>query len=189
MLELALKRAKLQGKAPRILAHLGPAADPWLLHVSVMDVDSSDLMLIHLLPSAEVRPAAPGRSALSVSADDLVELSPDGMVTLDEHGYITSANPAFLELVQEPASGAVIGTPLSQWLKTPGGDVTMLLESLRSHRVVRLFPTTIHGSLGSCLAAELSAAGNGLTERERDRLHLRLRELIAQIWFGDDFST
>jgi transcriptional regulator PpsR len=157
MVELTLKRAKLQGKAPRILAHLGPAADPWLLYVSVMDVDASDLMLIHLLPSTDAHAALPGIYASSVSGDDLVELSPDGMVTLDEQGYITSANPAFLELVQEPSTGAVIGTLLSQWLKTPGGDVTMLLESLRRHRVVRLFPTTIHGSLGSSLAAELSA--------------------------------
>ncbi len=157
MVELTLKRAKLHGKAPRILAHLGPAADPWLLYVSVMDVDSSELMLIHLLPSSEAGAGPPGTYANSVSGDDLVELSPDGMVTLDERGYITSANPAFLELVQEPALGAVIGTLLSQWLKTPGGDVTMLLESLRRHRVVRLFPTTIHGSLGGRLAAELSA--------------------------------
>ena len=28
---------------------------------------------------------------------------------------------------------------------------------------------------------------SGLTERERERLHLRLRELITQIWHGDDF--
>ncbi|MEM9153045.1 MAG: phosphoenolpyruvate carboxylase, partial [Cyanobacteria bacterium P01_F01_bin.3] len=29
----------------------------------------------------------------------------------------------------------------------------------------------------------------GLTQRERSQLHARLRELIAQMWFGDDFRT
>jgi phosphoenolpyruvate carboxylase len=43
-----------------------------------------------------------------------------------------------------------------------------------------------HSEIGRCLGQlELG----GLTERERSRLHSRLRELIAQIWYGDDFRT
>jgi phosphoenolpyruvate carboxylase len=72
--------------------------------------------------------------------------------------------------------------------------VAQTVRELRIELVLTAHPTEItrrtlihkHGEIGRCLAQlEL----NGLTERERDRLHLRLRELIAQIWFGDDFRT
>jgi len=72
--------------------------------------------------------------------------------------------------------------------------VAETVRDLRIELVLTAHPTEItrrtlihkHGEIGRCLAQlELS----GLTERERERLHLRLRELIAQIWFGDDFRT
>ena len=72
--------------------------------------------------------------------------------------------------------------------------VAQTVRELRIELVLTAHPTEItrrtlihkHGEIGRCLAQlEL----NGLTERERDRLQLRLRELIAQIWFGDDFRT
>ena len=68
------------------------------------------------------------------------------------------------------------------------------VRELRIELVLTAHPTEItrrtlihkHGEIGRCLAQlEL----NGLTERERERLHERLRELIAQIWFGDDFRV
>jgi phosphoenolpyruvate carboxylase len=68
------------------------------------------------------------------------------------------------------------------------------VHNLRIELVLTAHPTEItrrtlihkHGEIGRCLAQlEL----NGLTERERERLNERLRELIAQIWFGDDFRV
>ncbi len=66
------------------------------------------------------------------------------------------------------------------------------IAELRIELVLTAHPTEItrrtlihkHGEIGHCLG-QLELAG--LTERERQRLNLRLRELIAQIWFGDDF--
>ena len=66
------------------------------------------------------------------------------------------------------------------------------VRDLKIELVLTAHPTEItrrtlihkHREIGRCLAQlELQ----GLTERERERLHVRLRELIAQIWFGDDF--
>lgn len=68
------------------------------------------------------------------------------------------------------------------------------VRELKIELVLTAHPTEItrrtlihkHSEIGRCLAQlEL----NGLTERERERQQLRLRELIAQIWFGDDFRT
>lgn len=76
----------------------------------------------------------------------------------------------------------------------PQEAVVDTVRELRIELVLTAHPTEItrrtlihkHGEIGRCLAQlELS----GLTERERNRLHERLRELIAQIWFGDDFRV
>jgi phosphoenolpyruvate carboxylase len=68
------------------------------------------------------------------------------------------------------------------------------ISQLKIELVLTAHPTEItrrtlihkHSEIGHCLGQlELE----GLTERERERLHKRLRELIAQIWHGDDFRT
>lgn len=75
---------------------------------------------------------------------------------------------------------------------TPTDAVIATVRELRIELVLTAHPTEItrrtlihkHAEIGRCLA-QLELAG--LTEREREHLHTRLRELIAQIWFGDDF--
>lgn len=68
------------------------------------------------------------------------------------------------------------------------------VEALNIELVLTAHPTEImrrtlihkHTEIGRCLSQlELQ----GLTDRERGQLHVRLRELIAQIWYGDDFRT
>jgi len=74
----------------------------------------------------------------------------------------------------------------------PAEQVITAVRALRIELVLTAHPTEItrrtlihkHAEVGRCLS-QLELAG--LTERERQRLHVRLRELIAQIWFGDDF--
>ncbi len=74
----------------------------------------------------------------------------------------------------------------------PREAIVETIEKLRIELVLTAHPTEImrrtlihkHTEIGRCLSQlELE----GLTERERQRLHDRLRELIAQIWHGDDF--
>tara|TARA_R110002110_G_scaffold415561_2_gene650867 strand:- start:69395 stop:72040 length:2646 start_codon:yes stop_codon:yes gene_type:complete len=73
-------------------------------------------------------------------------------------------------------------------------DIVAAVHALKIELVLTAHPTEItrrtlihkHTEIGNCLGQlELQ----GLTERERERLHTRLRELIAQIWHGDDFRN
>jgi len=71
-------------------------------------------------------------------------------------------------------------------------DIATTIAELKIELVLTAHPTEItrrtlihkHSEIGGCLGQlELG----GLTERERDVLQARLRELITQIWYGDDF--
>jgi phosphoenolpyruvate carboxylase len=73
-------------------------------------------------------------------------------------------------------------------------SVIEAIAELKIELVLTAHPTEItrrtlihkHTEIGHCLGQlELQ----GLTGRERERLHMRLRELIAQIWYGDDFRA
>jgi len=73
-------------------------------------------------------------------------------------------------------------------------SVVQAISELKIELVLTAHPTEItrrtlihkHTEIGNCLGQlELQ----GLTPREREHLHIRLRELIAQIWYGDDFRT
>jgi phosphoenolpyruvate carboxylase len=68
------------------------------------------------------------------------------------------------------------------------------IHELKIELVLTAHPTEImrrtlihkHSEIGHCLGQlELT----GLTEREREQLQLRLRDLVTQIWFGDDFRV
>lgn len=70
--------------------------------------------------------------------------------------------------------------------------VAAAVRGLKIELVLTAHPTEImrrtlihkHSEIGRCLAEmELT----GFTERERAQLQQRLRELVAQIWYGDDF--
>ncbi len=75
-----------------------------------------------------------------------------------------------------------------------GESILATVRRLHIELVLTAHPTEImrrtlihkHSEIGRCLQQlELS----GLTERERRRFEARLRELIAQIWYGDDFRN
>ncbi|WP_232059214.1 phosphoenolpyruvate carboxylase [Kineobactrum salinum] len=72
--------------------------------------------------------------------------------------------------------------------------VVASVNALSIELVLTAHPTEImrrtlihkHTEIGRCLSQlELQ----GLTEREQEQLQSRLRELIAQIWYGDDFRS
>lgn len=93
------------------------------------------------------------------------------------------------------ASGALSSTftNLKEEGVIPEALQKTILE-LKIELVLTAHPTEImrrtlihkHSEIGDCLnQLELK----GLTDRERDQLQLRLRDLITQIWFGDDFRV
>ncbi len=73
-------------------------------------------------------------------------------------------------------------------------SIKSTIDELRMELVLTAHPTEItrrtlihkHSEIGRCLGQlELS----GLTPREQDHLQERLCELVAQIWYGDDFRA
>jgi transcriptional regulator PpsR len=94
------------------------------------------------------------------SAEQIFDLSPDGIVVLDEQGQILHANKSFLGLAEEATLSPIIGVPLGRWFGGSGGDLEMLVDSLRLCASVRQFPATIKGSLGGSTLVEVSALLN-----------------------------
>jgi len=156
-LQAMFQRVREQGKAPGTLVHLGGERRPWLVRASLMKVDSGALLLLQLMPAWSHK-AVP-RAAEVPPFEDLVQGLPDGFTVLDRDGNVRRANQAFADLVEIGAVASVIGQRLDRWLGRPGADVGALLSMLRSHGVVRLFTTAIHGELGSDTEVEISAAG------------------------------
>lgn len=95
------------------------------------------------------------------------------------HSASRNLNSSLLALAEQGVSGESIQASISE---------------LKIELVLTAHPTEItrrtlihkHSEIGECLGKlELG----GLTEREQQKLHARLRELIAQIWYGDDFRV
>lgn len=106
----------------------------------------------------------------------------------DQHHNVSRGADPLLSASRSLATG--LGELLAEGV-APAAVIAAVLE-LRIELVLTAHPTEItrrtlihkHGEIGRCLAQlELQ----GLTDRERERLLVRLRELLAQIWFGDDF--
>lgn len=152
-----LKRARQSGTAPRILVRIGRQGESYMLHARMLEQEEGRLLLVHLMSVAD----APARRVAVqedvFSAGQIFDLSPDGIVVLDEQGQIQHANKSFLGLVEEPALAAIAGAPLARWIGGPGGDLKMLIDSLRLCESVRQFPTTVKGTLGGNTQVEVSA--------------------------------
>ena len=108
----------------------------------------------------------------------------------DQHNNVSRQMDPFLSASRNLANG--LGELAAEGISQ--ASVVDSIRDLKIELVLTAHPTEItrrtlihkHTEIGHCLAQlELE----GLTERERDRLHMRLRELIAQIWYGDDFRA
>ncbi|HKJ52588.1 MAG TPA: helix-turn-helix domain-containing protein [Gammaproteobacteria bacterium] len=88
------------------------------------------------------------------------DLSPDGIVVLDDLGQILHANQSFLDLAEEATLAPIIGRSLTRWIDSAVGDLKMQIDSLRLCESVRKFSTTIKGNLGGNTRVEVSAVMN-----------------------------
>jgi phosphoenolpyruvate carboxylase len=106
----------------------------------------------------------------------------------DQHHNVSRENDPLLSASQSLASG--LGELVAEGVAVEA--VVAAIADLRIELVLTAHPTEItrrtlihkHGEIGRVL--NLLELG-GLTGREQEQLQSRLRELIAQIWFGDDF--
>ena len=155
-----LGRTREVGKTPGIIVHLGPDREPWIVRATLMNAESSAVFMLQLA-SVGPRPLVDRADPQDLTA--LIERMPDGFVVLDLDGVVKQANRSFLDLVQAGAHGAVQGQSLQKWFDVPGADMNVLLANVRQHGVMRLFPTTIRGELGTNVEVEVSAAGDTIT--------------------------
>jgi transcriptional regulator PpsR len=155
VVEAHLTAVRTRGRAEEVRVRAGPRRETWRLSASLVRQDPSSLFLIHLrAPEASGVAVVPETASASLT---LLRDAPDGFVVLNPDGSILSANRAFLDLAQLTAEEEVRGESISRWLGRPGADLTVLLTTLRTHGVVRLFSTSVRGEYGSVTEVELSA--------------------------------
>lgn len=172
-----LARVRQNGKAPGMLIHLGPDAQPWLVRASLMMSEPGPVFLLQLAPVGGARRAV--GSVEPVVLEDLLERVPDGFAVLDRQGAILQVNRAFLDLVQVAAKGSVVGEPLRRWLGRPGADLKVLLANVERYGVVRMLATTMQGELGTETAVEISAVGN--VESEPQHVAVLIRDVSQRL--------
>ena len=89
--------------------------------------------------------------------NQILDLSPDGIVVLDEQGQILHANKSFLGLAEESSLASLVGASLARWIGSPDEKLDLLVNGLREGESVRRFTTTIRGTLGRRTRIEVSA--------------------------------
>lgn len=153
-----LDAVRARGRAEEIRVRAGPRRDTLRLSASLVRQDPQSLFLIHLRALDSGSPALMPESAPSTL--HLLRDAPDGFVVLSPEGLVLSANRAFLELAQLSAEEEARGESINRWLGRPGADLTVLLTTLRTHGVVRLFSTSVRGEYGAVTEVELSAVSS-----------------------------
>lgn len=150
-----LTAVQARGRSEEIRVRAGPRRDSWQFSASLVRQDPQSLFLIHLRS-----PETPSAAVIPETASATLHLlrdAPDGFVVIDPAGAILSANRAFLDLAQLSAEEEARGESIGRWLGRPGADLAVLLTTLRTHGVVRLFATSVRGEFGAATEVELSA--------------------------------
>jgi transcriptional regulator PpsR len=155
-----LRRAREHGRAPGIMLHLGAERASWLVRATLMTRDPGPVFLLQIANAGSDPQSAARGTALRI--EDLLERLPDAFVVTDQDGTVRRANKAFLDLVQVPTEGGVLGQSAGRWLARPGSGLGVLLATLHEHGEVRLFPTVITGEVGLEAEVEISAASSGI---------------------------
>lgn len=106
----------------------------------------------------------PAIAASTARLLDVVEQSPDGFVFTDRDGRVIAANAAFIDMVELPTLDSARDLPLDDWLGDDGA-LDVLLATLRTRGMVRLFPAGLRGTRGGRRTVEISAVMLGGADR------------------------
>ena len=167
----AFQRAGEHGHAPAILVRADSSGTQWLIKATMITAEAGPQYMTRI---AEVgTPTRPLDAGADWLLANLVERLPDGFLVIETNGRIVQSNGAFVEMVQGGTATSVIGADVRQWLGRPGADLRILLEHVRAHRVVGLFPTQINGEHGITRDVEISATGDRNEDPERVALFVR----------------
>ncbi|RTL23714.1 MAG: transcriptional regulator PpsR [Burkholderiales bacterium] len=153
----SLSQARNTGRSEDTLVRLDNHTE-LKLAASLFKQDSSSSLLVRLSPARpEVFDGPASRAPQGTALPDVINAMPDAFVLTDMQGRILSANQAFADMLQLAAGESVQGQSLDRWLGRSSVDLNVLINNLRQHGVLRLFPTTLRGSYGEPAAVEISA--------------------------------
>ncbi len=142
--------------------------------------DSAREQLLALLRGLDDHELVPVARAFSQFLN-LANIADQQHTVSREMDPVFSASQALATTLEELTAGGIDKASISE-----------AVDRLKIELVLTAHPTEItrrtlihkHGEIAACLA-DLELSGH--TERERAKVMLRLRELIAQIWYGFDF--
>lgn len=174
-----LARARSAGRGETDSLRLAGSDAPLKLVASLFKQDSSNLLLLRLIPLGGVNEASRGPAAEAVSLAQVVNALPDAFVLTDMQGRILSANEAFAQLLQLPAGESVQGQTLDRWLGRSSVDLSVMITNLRQHGVLRLFPTTLRSSYGEPSQIEISAVA--VSDRQPPCLGFSIRDISRRL--------
>lgn len=144
------------GRADDVTAAMAQGGRAMLLSATTFRHDAASLFLLRLVPAdgASNVIALPKSKSRMLKA---VERATDGFVLTDADGRVLAANKAFLDLVELATEEQASGESMDQWFQRPGVDLNVLIGNLRQRGAVRLFASSLRGTLGTVSDVEISA--------------------------------
>jgi transcriptional regulator PpsR len=157
-LQNIIDQASATGHAPAVLVHLVRQGTAILVRISQIAADSGQAFMIRLAPGQAIAP-----EGLPPQADlvrDMIERAADGFVIVDAKGEVQFGNDAFMDLAGANMAAEIVGKPLAHWFAKPGADASVLMATLRGHKVAKLFATTMSSDLDIATDVEISATAD-----------------------------
>jgi len=146
---------RVAGRSQEVLVQRAGDARRLAVSASPFRQDNASHILLRIAPLEGNEPYSAEAARNRLTA--VLERLPDSFVLTDPLGRVLAANRSFLDLVQLPSEGQVLGEPLERWLGRSGVDLNVLLANLKEHHSIRLFSTTVRGEYGATSDVEISA--------------------------------
>ncbi len=87
----------------------------------------------------------------------VISNAPDAVIITNAEGQIQYVNSAFLNLAQLASEEQAVNKSIEEWLGRTGVDLNILLNNLNEYGSVKLYASSLHGSLGLVANVEISA--------------------------------
>ncbi len=153
-----IDQASATGHAPAVLVHLVRHGTAILVRISQVAADAGQAFMIRLAPGQPI--VAEGPVPETDVVRDMIERAADGFVIVDVKGTVRFTNVAFMDLVRANVADEIVGRPLAHWFSKPGADASVLIATLRRHKIVRLFATSMASEPDTVTDVEISATAD-----------------------------
>jgi transcriptional regulator PpsR len=154
-----LDTARQSGRAPVIVIRCGPQNNSWRLRASSYTGQSGLQFMLQFSIHHTMAKPANVEPISGISAADIVDNLPEGLVAINQQNFITHVNPAFAKLINRTSTDTILGQSFDRWLPPARtNDVETLRSILSTEDPVYNFP--------SCLLSEDSDG----TQNKRDVL-------------------